>query len=187
MLKRSGIWLLLVTITLTSAASQVFATTLEALSLDDLTDRATLIVIVEAQSRESHFDDRRRIVTDFRVRVLDSWSGPAPATLTMRSLGGVVGELGMQVPGEPALSTGERYLLFLRPGQSEGTYRPVGMSQGVMRVNSEPPEHIVIPGGHGARLVERGSDGMLRDAPGALMRPTPLSRVRAQVQSSLRP
>ena len=115
----------------------------------------------------------------------------------MRSLGGEVGELAMTVPGSPHLREGERALFFLRPSTLPGPaptwLKPLGMSQGVFRIQESKLEGhgrgtssvIVLPGAQGLRLLKPGPSGELLDARPALSRPEPLQELRLQVEGFL--
>jgi len=159
------------------------ATVTEALSLRELVASASHVALVTCEGERTSWDDRRRIVTDFSLRVEEVMKGSAAVggTLTMRRLGGVIGDLGMRIEGEPALTHGTRYLVFLR--SFGGVLRPVGMSQGVLRVRAHAGAWIVEPGGGGLALVHRVHGGQLQPAPGALLHPLPLDRVRTRVTS----
>lgn len=159
------------------------ATITEALSLTDLVREADLVVLAAAIDEHAQRDARGRIVTDFTVRVDEVMKGDASvgSTLVMRRLGGVMGDIGMRVEGEPHLEIGARYVLFLHRLSDGRTLRPVGMSQGVLPVEEQRGETIVLPGGDGLSLVQRVQGGQLLPAPGALIHPTPYLELRDRV------
>jgi hypothetical protein len=101
--------------------------------------------------------------------------------LVMTQLGGVLGDLGMHIEGEPHLDPGQRYVLFLYPASDHRTLRPVGMSQGVMPLREQNGDTIVYPGGAGLSLVQRVAGGQLMPAPPALVHPEPWDQVRARI------
>lgn len=167
-------------------AAPASATISRALSLDELTRSARHVVLVTCVEGTSRRDGARRIVTDYTLRVDEVVRGPASSgdTLVMRSLGGVLGDLGMRVEGEPRLEPGARYLVFLRVLSDGRTLRPVGMSQGVMPVREEAGQLVVSPGGAELALVQRVRGGQLAPAPAALIHPEPFDAVRARIESS---
>jgi hypothetical protein len=164
--------------------SPAHATISRALSLPELVDRADHVVLATCVDARAFRDGRRRIVTDYTVRVDEAVKGEARpgTTLTMRSLGGVIGDLGMRVEGEPHLTVGERYLLFLRALPDGRTLRPVGMSQGVMPVRDEGGIPTVQPGGGGMTLRQRVRGGQLVPAPPALLHPEPFPELRERMR-----
>lgn len=172
---------------LASAASPARATVSQALSLSELVNRADLVVVATCVDHRASWDERRRIVTDYSVRVDEALKGDiSPGEmLTMRRLGGVLGDLGMRIEGEPHLETGQRYLLFLRIASDAPFTRPVGMSQGVMTVNERQGSWMVQPGGSGLTLMERARGGQLVPAPPALLHPEPLDRLRQRVEGMI--
>lgn len=165
---------------LIAIAAPAEATITQALSLRELVGRADHIVLATCVDRQTRRDGIRRIVTDHTVTVEDAVDGHSRVgeALIMRRLGGSVGDVAMRIEGEPTLALGEHYLLFLSRSEA-GNLRPVGMSQGVMRVREE----MVEPGGGGLSLVQRASGGDLVVAPGAILHPEPWGRVRERVVS----
>jgi len=159
-------------------ASPAGATVSVALSLDELVDEAEHVALVRCTGAQASRDDRGRIVTDYALRVEESMKGDG-GTLTMRSLGGVIGDLGMRVEGEPHPTVGARYLVFLE--RRGGALRAVGMSQGVMPVSDQGGTLTVAPGGGGMSLVERLRGGRLGPAPPALLRPEPYLELRERI------
>ena len=165
-------------------ASPALATVSQALSLGELVDRADHVVLASCVDAQASRDARRRIVTDFSLRVEESMKGGAAAgdTLTMRALGGAIGDLGMRVEGEPHLEVGRRYLVFVRATRDGRILRPVGMSQGVMPVEEQGGELTVQPGGEGMALVQRARGGRLVPAPAAILHPEPYALLRDRVE-----
>jgi hypothetical protein len=108
--------------------------------------------------------------------------GPAQtgSELVVRRIGGVIGDVGMRVEGEPQFSTGDRRLLFLR---DQGRYcRPVGMSQGVLPLRSENGQTWVESGTTGLALVRR--EGVqLVPAPAAVTEPVPLDAILERIRA----
>lgn len=159
------------------------ATISEALSLGDLVRRADHVVVASAIGESARRDARNRIVTDYTVRVEEVMKGDARPgdVLVMTRIGGVIGDLGMRVEGEPSLELGQRYVLFLDRLSDGRTLRPVGMSQGVLPVREQSGEPMVLPGGDGLSLVQRVQGGRLVAAPAALLHPTRLVELRERV------
>jgi len=168
-------------ILLSLSAAPAEATLSEALSLRELVAQSDVIVLATCVDQRALRDSRERIVTDYSLRVEETMSGSAPAggTLTMRRLGGELGDLGMRIEGEPRLMPGERYVIFLR--RVGAILRPVGMSQGVLPVEDRGGALTVHPGGAGLGLVQRARGGQLVPAPAALLHPEPWERIRERV------
>lgn len=110
------------------------ATTLRALTLEELSQESERILVGTALDASSHWatvGGRRRIVTDTRWRVEDAIAKGAPrdAEVMIRTLGGRVGDVGAIVHGEAELALEEQSVLFLR-NLPDGAHRVLGMSQG---------------------------------------------------------
>lgn len=177
-----GAWALALSLVLAPAVAS--ATITEALSLEQLVQHADTVALVTCVDHRASYDSRQRIVTDYTLRIEEVMKGRASvgATVEMRRLGGVIGDLGMRVEGEPYLEEGQRYLVFLRHTDA-GPHRPVGMSQGVMSVSEDGGVLTVQPGGGGLSLVQRGADGRLHPAPAALLHEAQLEQLRERVET----
>jgi hypothetical protein len=76
----------------------------------------------------------------------------------VRKLGGIVGDKGMTIAGEPGYSDGEVVLLFGKGGRDGKEYlRPVGMGQGAMRISETNGERYVRSDSRGMSLVKHGN------------------------------
>jgi hypothetical protein len=143
------------------------ATIVEALDLPELVQHSDHIVIGTVLATQARYDAYGRIVTDATLRVETTMKGSSSpgGTLVVRRLGGVIGDLGMRVEGEPTLTTGDRRLLFLR---DYGAHcRAVGMSQGAVRIEQDPTGRtMALPNGEGLALVQPRSPGALQSSPG---------------------
>lgn len=192
MMKMKLAWRLLAALPLLLAfAGPSSASIQQALEIEEMTDLADEVVVVEALDAQPRWDAFGRIVTDVRLRVSEGMKGSlgvedeAMATF----LGGAIDGVGMRVEGSPSLAPGDRALFFARDRDSMvgAVLRPVGMSQGVLPVRRAGGLDMVHPGGRGLMLVQRSSRGLL-PAPGALPEARPLDelrrRIRARVEAS---
>lgn len=133
------------------------ATVVEALDLDTLVKDADEVVLARVIKQWSHYDERGRIVTDFQMQVEESVKGDSKpgAAVIVRKLGGVVGDRGMRISGEPSFTEGEVVLVFGSHGKK--TYlRPVGMGQGTMRVYEQEGQRWARSDAQGMHLTKRG-------------------------------
>ncbi|HUP44168.1 MAG TPA: hypothetical protein VM779_01515 [Thermoanaerobaculia bacterium] len=82
----------------------------------DLVRQAETIAVVTIQSSHSHFTGEGAIVTDYPAVVERGLKGVAAAgsSIIIRQAGGVVGDVGLAVSGQPSFQPGERALLMLR-------------------------------------------------------------------------
>lgn len=166
------------------AAAPVAASITEAFDLPTLVARADDAVVVTAVRSESRWDSRGRIVTDITLRIEDSMKGGAVTgdEVVMVVFGGSIGDLGMTIAGEPHMALGDRAVVFATRS-SQGWLRPVGMAQGVLPIVERDGRSFVEPGGVGLSLVQRGHDGVLRAAPGALLEARALSLLLDEVRT----
>ena len=170
-------------------AAGASASLVAALDMRQLVERADRVAVVQVVAQATQQDDRSRIVTDVTLEVLEPLAGGAASgeRFTLVRLGGAVGDVGMRVEGEPGFQDGARYLVFARRWRGEGAaalYRPVGMSQGVMRVQQQNGQDVVLPGGAGLALVQPVG-GRLQAAPAAITAPRTLDAVLGEIRALL--
>jgi hypothetical protein len=77
-----------------------------------------------------------RIYTDAEIAVLECVKGRCGASLVVRQLGGELDGEGVTVAGSARLDAGAEVVLMLRP-RRDGAWAPVGMAQGVYRVERD--------------------------------------------------
>lgn len=110
------------------------------LGLAQLATRSSAVVLGTAEESRSVWEEsggRRRIVTYHRVALERVVAGKQEGTdAWVRTLGGVVGEIGQRVEGEAVLPRGKRVMLFLT-SRADGSSSVVGMAQGVWMVVKE--------------------------------------------------
>jgi hypothetical protein len=111
--------------------------------LATLAREADAILLGTCETSTATWDEQHRfIVTRSTVRSRRHFKGPAAETITVQTLGGTVGDVGMTASHAAALTRGERSILFLRRSQ----YGP----------------YYVIWGGDDGKLpVRESSDGTM--------------------------
>ena len=115
-------------------AAPAFATTAVRLDLDQLVQRADLIVQGHVQSVYSQWDEERRLVfTYISIRVDESLKGERRQSILIRQVGGTAGTIQMSVAGVPQFKSGEMAIVFLKR-QDDSTFQVVGMNQGLYEI-----------------------------------------------------
>ena len=145
------------------------ASTVEALTLDELTERADTIVVGEVVWQETVIHDDGTLRTWSRVHIEQQLRGTSVVgdEVVVETLGGKVGRIGMRVAGEPSFRLGERVVVFAHDTR-QLTLRPVGMGQGVVRVRLEQGVEMALPTYQGLRLLRRDKTGAFAQARGPL-------------------
>ncbi|HVZ33303.1 MAG TPA: hypothetical protein VG963_12815, partial [Polyangiaceae bacterium] len=84
------------------------ASLVEAVDLATLVNEADDIVLARVIKQSSHYDDRGRIVTDIQMQVEQTEKGSSVpgSAVVVRRLGGIVGDRGMHISGEPSFEDG---------------------------------------------------------------------------------
>lgn len=111
------------------------ATTLLPMDLTALSTTADRVLLATVEKVESHplHDGNPYIVTDVTVRCERELLGvPAGGRFVVRTLGGVVGDIGQRVYGEANYRVGEQVLLFA--SERSGAFYTTGMAQGALHV-----------------------------------------------------
>jgi hypothetical protein len=142
------------------------ASTFVELTVDELVTGSASVVCGTPQERMSLWEDSegggRRIVSYTRVRVDRVIDGALAHEVWVRTLGGVVDDLGQRVEGEAVLVAGQPALMFLAARQ-DGTHSIVGMGQGQypLDVPAGQPMKVLEPRAMG-RMVPKLGNAPLR-------------------------
>lgn len=179
--RRRFLWILFV-IGLVLIAIVANATTLARLKLEDLALESTAMARLRCLSAEGLWE-QGEIWTETHFAVVQSEKGTLPAIVTVRMLGGHLGNLHSHVDEVPAFQPGEEVYLFLWNRDGE-PYRVLGWSQGTFRI---------------ARDAQSGIEMVTQDSAGAPVfdarthtfqhtgiRRLPVSIFREQVRKALR-
>ena len=99
---------------------------------------ASLIVRGRVTDVRSVMSPESRIESVATVAVESVLKGHADAFVYVRVPGGEIGRSRVVMVGAPMFKTGQRAVLFLRPSATDSSYRPIGLTMGVYRVQAEP-------------------------------------------------
>jgi hypothetical protein len=108
------------------------ATTLMWMSLEQISHAAKLVVRARCVDRATGWDSGE-IWTFTSFEVEETWRGSAPSRISVRLLGGRVGDITSTVSGIPRFSAGEEVVLFLEP-TPRGDFSIVSWEQGTFRI-----------------------------------------------------
>ena len=113
-------------------ASISSGTTLARLPFEELAQKATAIARLRCLSVVSKWENNE-IWTESRFQVVELHKGTLGATVTVRMLGGSVGNLHSRVEGVPVFRPDEEVYVFLWAREGE-PFRVLGWSQGAFRI-----------------------------------------------------
>ena len=108
------------------------ATTLARLRFEELAGQATAVARLRCLGAQSRWEGGE-IWTETLFEVVASHKGPLPGLVTIRTMGGSVGNLHSRIEGVPAFRAGEEVYVFLW-GREGAPYRVLGWSQGTFRI-----------------------------------------------------
>lgn len=141
-------------LTILLAVAPALAVTLDEIPLESLGARAEAVVhgrVIRTEGRWT--DDRTMIVSLVAIEVRAVVRGRAEPMISVKQLGGSVGDVGMSVSEEPLLQPGDEVVLFL-DRWPDGTYRIAGSRRGASHVTGE----------HGVPILRGGvADGIPLD------------------------
>jgi hypothetical protein len=158
-----------------------WAATLERLTLEQMAEKATVIVRGRIGSSQAMLQGPL-IYTLYQVEVQETWKGrPAPRA-QVAVPGGSYRGVRQNFSGSPTLDAGAEYVLFLWTGPS-GLTQLIGLSQGVFHLSASPEETSAYRPAASESLFDRASASFVSDTPLRLS----LSELRRRVTASQTP
>jgi len=135
-----------------AVAQAAFATSVLKLSLLELTKKSDSIVMARVDDAVSSWDAaHKEIYTYITLNVLQPMKGNKGATtITLRQLGGTVGNIASVVPGMPSFRKGEEVVVFLTQKDAAGYPWVMGLQQG---------KYTVTTGKDGVKMVRNDLAG----------------------------
>ena len=158
-------------------ASSLSAAVLEQLSLEELTERADLIVIGTVTAQAYVVDEKRRaVLTRSTITVERTLMGKTVDAFALTQLGGKAGSVVTRVAGDAQLKVDDRVLLFPFEHDDKARYL-VGLALGAWRVRG-PPANPTFTQRIDALLASK--TGKILPAPG--LREATLDDVKAAIE-----
>ncbi len=151
------------------AASVAAATTIIPMPVEQLASRSTQVVRARAMESWSAWNPTKTIIYTYtKFQVVKSFKGAPEQAITVKQLGGRVGNTVQKVSGVRQFTGGEENVLFLQPSQDgDGTMIVTGLVQGNFRLyltstgqvaaSNGVPEVSAVQVGTGAVSDYRGS------------------------------
>ncbi len=113
-----------------------------------LAREADTVALGTCESAQTSWDEEHRfIVTTVQFRPSQTFKGAAAKTLTVKLLGGEVGNEGMNASHSATLAAGEETLLFLRRSQFGPYYVVWGGADGKLAVHADAASGTRLIGG----------------------------------------
>ncbi len=105
-------------------------------TLKEMAKKASMVVEVEILGKRAILREDGLIETVLSVHVITPLKNSAPSTREIRIPGGRVADRQVILAGMPKISVGDRFILFLSGKGRDGWRMPVGMRQGIFRVDA---------------------------------------------------
>jgi hypothetical protein len=139
---------------LLGAQAPATATSVVRLDLNQLTDKAEVILHGRCIRKQARKDRGGDIVTDLTLEVFDALKGELGRTFEFTVYGGVLPERGSAIAGAPTFKTGEELLVFLGPVNARGQRMVIGLAQGKYTIRRERGRTLAFRNLQGLRLVD---------------------------------
>jgi len=157
-MNRFRISLLIAVAALTLAGAQAaLATTVQKLSLQELTKKSDSIVMARVDDATSSWDaSHKEIYSYYTLHILQPVKGRKDeTTITLREIGGTVGNIASIVPGMPSFKKGEEVILFLTQKDAAGYPWVMGLQQGKYSIVEKNGTKVVRNDLAGTELLTR--------------------------------
>ena len=132
-------WLLgLATLALAALiAAPASTTVIQYLDVEQMSQIAAVVAVGEVERVESGWNDEQtKIYTRITIRTEEVIKGDRGLeSVTLKLIGGQVGEHVAKLPGTPVFEPGQRVLCFLEPREDQDGYLLIGMFQGLFRLD----------------------------------------------------
>lgn len=158
------------------------ATTVKPLTIEELTDSASLIVEGQATQSWSTWNAQHSLIYTFtRVRVTKTLKGNSAESVVVKQVGGTANGYTQRVAGVNPMKPGDVSVLFLHPSEAhDGTMVVVGLMQGNFRIEREAQTGSTVVN-NGVNDVHQSSSGGVTQYHGAKMT---LHQLEARVQKA---
>jgi len=125
------------------------ATSIKPISIESLTQRASLVVEARAEKSWAQWNSQHTLIYTYtRFAVGRELKGHSPTELVVRQMGGSAGGYTQHVAGIRHWQPQEEAVLFLRPSQDQdGSMSVVGLMQGNFAVSRLPNGDVVASNG----------------------------------------
>ena len=137
------------------------AATLQRLTLDDMSDKATAIISGKVVSSYTATHGNM-IATHYKIQVSETWKGPVLGTVEVMLPGGIAGGVRQSFAGVPQLAPGKQYLMFLWAGKS-GYNQLLGLTQGLFDLANDSTGTPVVSRRISAEMMLDESGTIVQD------------------------
>jgi hypothetical protein len=119
-------------------AAPASTTVIQFLDVEQMSGIASVVTVGEVERVQSSWNDAHtKIYTRVTIRTTEVIKGDRDLeSVTLKMIGGQVGEDVARLPGTPAFEPGERVLLFLEPRDDRDGYLVIGLFQGLYRLGA---------------------------------------------------
>ena len=140
----------------TLIAAPASTTVIQYLDVEQMAQIAAVVAVGEVERVESSWNDEQtKIYTRVTIRTTEVLKGERGLeSVTLKLIGGKVGEHVARLPGTPVFEPGDRVLCFLEPREDQDGYLLIGMFQGLYRLDDSggddllyqdlPPQGVTI-------------------------------------------
>ncbi len=123
-------------------------------TVPELTQGATGIIRGHVVQMVSQWDDQGKTIFTYTTILVDTWlKGSGPKTITIRTPGGEVGDIGLWVEDMPVFAEGQEVITFLVSSETETVMAVKGLFQGKFTVEEGKVIEAGLPVGDFVNMV----------------------------------
>jgi hypothetical protein len=171
-----------VVLSLLVCALSISGATLERLTLDEMSSKATGVVRGKVVSSSAAMHGAT-VYTHYRVQVSEVWKGANQQTVDVMLPGGMMNGVRQSFAGVPQLNPGDEYVMFLWTGKS-GNTQLLGLTQGLFTVSQDDSGETLASRGVSAELMLDRDGKAVQDQPVRMTVKAMNSRVRGTYVAS---
>jgi len=126
-------------------AAPAWTTVLQYLDVEQMSEIAAVVTVGEVERVQASWNaDHTKIYTRVTVRPTEIIKGDRDlASVTLKLIGGRVGDAVAELPGTPQFEPGQRVLLFLEPRRDADGYLIIGLFQGLYRLDEASGDDLL--------------------------------------------
>jgi len=127
-----------------------------------IAEKSDYIVVARCTSSESKWDEQKAFIFTYTTFSIDEYikGNGIGEEITLRIIGGQVGDQKLKTPHIPEFNEGEEVILFLAPKNKFGYHNLISMMNGVLRIHTDKTtgEEIINTKTTGIKMFEKNTN-----------------------------
>jgi len=149
--------------------SKSYATREIQTSTPNIAKKSDYIVVARCTSSESKWDERKAFIFTYTTFSIDEYikGDDLGEEITLRIIGGQVGDQILKFPDKPDFTEGQDVVLFLGPKNKYGFYNLKSLMNGVLRIEIDETtgEKLITTPISGIKMFEKNTNKTISELP----------------------